>query len=61
MSDRLRVVTFKLEERKLEILDMIAYVEGTTRSDIIRKALDMYIEWWRKRNTPRYKVVRLTS
>lgn len=61
MSERLRVVTFKLEERKLEILDRIAYAEGTTRSDIIRKALDMYIEWWRKRHTPRYKVVRLTS
>ena len=39
----MRVVTFKVEEDLLEKLDSFARLEGVTRSEIIRKAIELYL------------------
>ena len=39
----MRVVTFKIEEELLEKLDMYARSRGKTRSEIIRRALELYL------------------
>ena len=36
----LRVVTFKLEEEKLQELDLLAKAVGKRRSDLIREAIE---------------------
>ena len=38
-----RAVTFKLEEELLEALDSLALQLGTTRTDIIKKAIKEYL------------------
>ncbi|MCD6114310.1 MAG: ribbon-helix-helix protein, CopG family [Thermoprotei archaeon] len=35
----MRVVTFKIEEELLELIDQYAELRGETRSEVIRKAL----------------------
>ncbi len=40
---RLRIVTFKIEEDLLEEIDRIAREMGGSRSDVIRRALVLYI------------------
>jgi len=35
----MRVVTFKIEEELLELIDQYAELSGETRSEVIRKAL----------------------
>ncbi|WP_257640415.1 ribbon-helix-helix domain-containing protein [Pyrodictium delaneyi] len=56
-----RVVTFKVDEDFLEKLDSFARLKGVTRSEVIRKALELYLrlEDWKVRPEP--KIVRLLS
>ncbi|ALL00126.1 hypothetical protein Pyrde_0076 [Pyrodictium delaneyi] len=57
----MRVVTFKVDEDFLEKLDSFARLKGVTRSEVIRKALELYLrlEDWKVRPEP--KIVRLLS
>jgi len=56
-----RVVTFKVEEDLLEKLDSLAKLKNTTRSDIIRKAIELYLRLEDYRIQPHPKYVRLLS
>ena len=57
----MRVVTFKVEEDLLEKVDSYARLKGVTRSEVIRKALDLYLRLEEYKVQPRYKIVRLLS
>ncbi len=57
----MRVVTFKIDEDELERLDSFARLKGWTRSEVIRKALDLYLRLEEYKVQPRYKIVRLLS
>ena len=57
----MKVITFKLNEELLEELDSIARLEGTTRSEIIRRAIQLYIRLRKKRYSPKPKIVKLKS
>ncbi len=39
----MRVVTFKIEEELLEKIDLYARSRGKTRSEVIRRALELYL------------------
>ena len=39
-----RVVTFKLSEEDLELLDLLAKRKGWSRSEVIRDALRVYVK-----------------
>ncbi len=41
----LRVITFKLDERFLERIDLVVERLGITRSDLIRAALESFIKF----------------
>jgi len=43
-EDRLRVVTFKLPVWLIKKLNMVARIENTSRSVIIRKAIEEYLK-----------------
>ena len=57
----MRVVTFKLEEDLLEKLDSVARLKGVTRSEVIRKAIELYLRLEDYRAQPQPKKVRLLS
>ncbi|HIP85769.1 MAG TPA: ribbon-helix-helix protein, CopG family [Pyrodictium sp.] len=57
----MKVVTFKVEEELLERLDSYARLKGVTRSEIIRKAIELYLRLEEKKIVPQPKVVKLTS
>ena len=58
----MKVVTFKVSDELLKEVDEIAKRERVTRSEIIRKALELYVRLWKKRELPKEpKRVRLTS
>ncbi|BEP16762.1 ribbon-helix-helix protein, CopG family [Pyrofollis japonicus] len=57
----MRVVTFKVEEDLLEKLDSFARLKGVTRSEIIRKAIELYLRLEDYKVQPQPKVVRLLS
>ena len=59
----MRVITFKVEEEMLEKIDSIAKLKGVTRSEIIRKALELYVHLEEKKmlGQKEPKRVRLTS
>jgi len=57
----MKVVTFKVEEELLERLDSYARLKGVTRSEIIRKAIELYLRLEEKRIVPQPKIVKLTS
>ena len=40
----LRLVTFKVDEELLEKIDKIALFYGRNRSEVIRKALEVYVK-----------------
>ncbi len=40
----MRVVTFKIDEELLERLDSFARLKGVTRSEVIRKAIELYLK-----------------
>jgi len=56
-----RVVTFKMDEDLLERLDSFARIKGVTRSEVIRKAIELYLRVEEKRIAPRPKIVKLLS
>ena len=39
----MRVITFKIEEEVLVELDLMARSKGSTRSDLIREAIEQYL------------------
>ena len=39
----MRIITFKIDDELLERLDLVAQRVGATRSELIRKAIIMYI------------------
>lgn len=57
----MRVVTFKMEEYMIEKLDSLAKLKGVTRSELIRKAIELYIKLEDYREEKPYKYVRLLS
>lgn len=40
----LRIVTVKVEERVVELLDEVARMTGDSRSEVIREAIYMYLK-----------------
>lgn len=57
----MRVITFKADEELLERLDVYARLKGVTRSEIIRKAIELYLKLEDHKVQPQPKIVRLTS
>jgi predicted transcriptional regulator len=59
----MRVITFKADEELLEKLNHLAHNKGVTRSEVIRKAIELYLKLEdgieKTRNEPR--IVRLMS
>ena len=61
LGEKMRVVTFKVEEPLLEKLDSIARLKGITRSEAIRKAIELYLKLEDYRVQPEPKRVKLLS
>lgn len=61
LGEKMRVVTFKVEEPLLERLDSIARLKGITRSEAIRKAIELYLKLEDYKVQPEPKRVRLLS
>jgi len=57
----LKTITLKLDEETVKILDDLAKQKGTTRSDIIRRAIELYLTLERKKWVPKPRIVRLKS
>ena len=57
----MRVVTFKVDEELLERLDGFARLKGVTRSEVIRKAIELYLKLEEYKVKPEPKVIRLLS
>lgn len=57
----MRVVTFKVDEELLAKLDTFAKLKGVTRSEVIRKAIELYLKLEDYRIQPQPKIVRLLS
>jgi len=57
----LRVITFKADEELLERLDSYARIRGVTRSEVIRKAIELYLKLEDYKVQPQPKVIRLES
>jgi len=57
----MRVVTFKADEELFEKLDSLARLKGVSRSEVIRKAIELYLKLEDHRVRPQPKIVRLTS
>ncbi len=60
-SGPLRLITVKMPEEMLEKLDDIAMAKNTTRSEVIRKAIELYLKLEDYKVQPQPKIVRLTS
>jgi predicted transcriptional regulator len=56
-----RVVTFKADEELIEKLNHLAQTKGVTRSEIIRRAIELYLKLEDHRAKQKPKIVRLTS
>lgn len=57
----MRVITFKADEELLERLDSYARIRGVTRSEVIRKAIELYLKLEDYKVQPQPKVIRLES
>ncbi|WP_082419693.1 ribbon-helix-helix protein, CopG family [Pyrodictium delaneyi] len=58
----MRVVTFKVDEELFDRLDSFARLKGVTRSEVIRKALELYLRLETPKEIARdVKIVRLLS
>jgi len=57
----MRVITFKADEELLERLDTFARVKGITRSEVIRKAIELYLKLEDYKVQPQPRIVRLLS
>ena len=58
---RMRVVTFKADEEFVERLDSFARMKGVSRSEVIRKAIELYLKLEDYKVQPQPRIVRLTS
>ena len=56
-----RVISFKISRDLLERLDSYARLKNLPRSEVIRKAIELYLRWEDKKTVPQPKVVKLTS
>ena len=57
----MRVYTFKAEEALIEKLDSLARLKGASRSELIRKAIELYLRLEDYKVQPQPKYVRLMS
>ena len=57
----MKQVKFLVDEELLEKLDRIAERKGLTRSQAIRKAIELWVQHEEKKLVPKPKIVRLTS
>lgn len=58
----MRVVTFKVDEDLFERLDGFARLKGVSRSEIIRKAVELYLRLEEQNSAaPRPRFVRIPS
>ncbi len=57
----MRVVTFKVDEDLLERLDSFARLKGVPRSEVIRRAIELYLRLEDRKQTIQPKVVKLYS
>ena len=56
-----RVVSFKIDDYELEMLEDFARRKGLCRSEVIRRAIQQYIKLEDKNYTPNPRIVRLQS
>ena len=57
----MRIVTFKIDEDLLSELDSFAKIKGVTRSEVIRKAIELYLKLATPMDELKIKKVRLES
>jgi metal-responsive CopG/Arc/MetJ family transcriptional regulator len=57
----MRIVTFKIPEELLDELDDMAAALQITRSEAIRRALELWMKLNREKTKPKPKVVKLLS
>lgn len=57
----LRVITFKIDEELLEKLDTFARLENKTRSEVIRKAIELYLKLNTSKHNFKVRRVKLWS
>lgn len=57
----MRVVSFSVDEGLLERLDAYARLRGVARSEVIRRAIELYLKLEDGRVRPHPRIVRLTS
>ena len=57
----MRVVTFKIDEDLLERLDSMARLKGVPRSEIIRRAIEIYLRMEESKQRIEPRIIRLTS
>ena len=57
----MRVVTFKVDEELLERLDSFARLKGVPRSEVIRKAIELYLRLEERKQAIQPRIVRLYS
>ncbi len=57
----MKVVTFKIDDDLLEKLDSYARLKGVTRSEVIRKAIELYLKIEDYEIKPKPRIVRLLS
>ena len=57
----MRVITFKIDNDLLYRLDSYARLKGVTRSEVIRKAIELYLKLEDYKVQPQPKVIKLTS
>ncbi len=57
----MRVITFKADEELLERLDTFARLKGVTRSEVIRKAIELYLKLEDYKVQPQPKIIRLNA
>ncbi len=57
----MRVITFKADENLLEKLDSFARMKNMSRSEAIRRAIELYLKLEDYKYQPQPRVVRLLS
>jgi len=57
----MRVITFKADEELLERLDTFARLKGVTRSEVIRKAIELYLKLEDYKVQPQPKIIKLNA
>lgn len=57
----MRVITFKIDNEMLDRLDNYARLKGVTRSEVIRRAIELYLKLEEYMVQPKPRVIRLNS